>query len=775
MSDSEFQASISLQEELARFTGASISRLPAPLLEMSPAGIRQRWQQSEWAPWSGPAGRSSAVAPWSQDPLPYLLAPDDWLILEDGLKQRALFLERCAEDLYGERQLLQQEIIPEAEVDANPSFLWAMAGCRPEGGWLSVAAFDVVRTSDGWTVVEDHLQEPRGLERLPLLRRRSAQAFPEALHACRPASILAGLAGLRGRLEGASGTGAERVVILVPDLDETPSPEFSSLARSLDADLADGEDLAVREGRLWLRTVDGLLPVCGLLRFLPDVWSDPLELRPDTGPGVPALCQAIRAGRLIAANPLGTGLLESSSLWPFHDRICQFLLDEPLRLPEPKSLPCASGSPWIFADCRNRIFKRAHPDTGSALSGAHLGESILTDRIRCAPGDWIAQERIDGETVPLIGTEDLLSGPSLLRLFAMRGPEGWSVLPGGFARTVRHHRLGDISVICKDLWVTAPAATGSSPRATGRRRTSDEVPSRVAEDLWWMGRYAERAEMRARVLRSLFLRLGNANVGSRNGSELEFLTRLAGTEEIPCFRPVGHVAGAILEAAALDLRATARNAWAVRERLSDDNVRVIERLEHNALRCRQSDEPPEIVRRLTELLLDLAALAGLGGENTVRGHGWRFLGLGRRTERGLNLMRHLSLLLSTPPEQEMAALTALLEVWDSTLTYRARTLSLPALEPATELLLLDSTNPRSVAFQIDEIIAHLKALPRAAAELTAARRIRAALRAIEPSRLRKASAPADVTAILRHLEHLASMLEIRQFAHVEPAWQGEHP
>jgi uncharacterized circularly permuted ATP-grasp superfamily protein/uncharacterized alpha-E superfamily protein len=772
---------------LGGFAGMGV---PEPFLRWGPQDLAARWKESEWTPWSGPVGRSLTLAPWKQDPLPHVLDEADWNVLEAGLLQRARFLEALAGDLYGDGMVLRQGILPWAAVHENPAYLWSMAGTVPLDGWLCVAAFDVVQGDGRWRVVEDHLQEPRGLERVPLLRARMAQAFPEILREVRPVPALSGLSALRDLLEGPLVPGAlpGRLVLLAPDLDEAPSPEFAALAREMGVELVDGEDLAVRQGSLWLRTVEGLLPVRGMLRFLPDGWCDPLELRPDTGPGVPALCQSLRQASLHAANPPGAGLLESAAFWPWHDRICHTLLGEPLLLPGPGSHWCRGGreDEQVLRDLGHCILKRAFPGIGGSVSGNALGAealSILSDKVRSQPGAWVAQERLCGLDVPVCEDGSVTAQPATLRLFAAKGPDGWRILPGGFARVVRHGAMGDTTLLCKDLWVThVPRSDMPSWRPRGIRRTSGEVPSRVAENLWWLGRYAERAEVRARTLRALLGRLGEGRNDLRSLQEIRALAGLCGAEDLELGRLTPHCLEIEIPAVAADLRAAARNAWAVRERLSDDTARIVERLERDALRLQQGEDPSEVARRLTGILLDLAALAGLGAENTVRGHGWSFLGLGRRVERSLGLSGQLRRILSSPGESDTASLSAFLEVWDSTLTYRSRYMALPTLAQTSDLLLLDPTNPRALVFQLLEIRGHLSHLPRTAAELGMVQGMVDALGLLPVSRMDdeegawvRGHLAERVRWLREELERMSVALETRQFAHVEPAWQGEAP
>ena len=266
----------------------------------------------------------------------------------------------------------------------------------------------------------------------------------------------------------------------------------------------------------------------------------------------------------------------------------------------------------------------------------------------------------------------------------------------------------------------------------------------------------------------------------RTLAEVQALAVLAGLGGVASEELQEHCLTIELGSTASDLRLAARNAWAVRERLSDDTARIVERLERDALRCQQTMDPAEAARRLTGVLLDLAALSGLGAENTVRGHGWGFLGLGRRLERAAGMLSHLKQILSDGSDPDSATLSALLEVWDSTLTYRGRYMALPTLSQTADLLLLDPTNPRSLIYQLNEAAVHLEALPRASAELSVVRSLRQGVEQLpvagaddEDDAWVREHLPERLEQIREELERLAINLETHQFAHVEPAWQGE--
>jgi uncharacterized alpha-E superfamily protein len=260
------------------------------------------------------------------------------------------------------------------------------------------------------------------------------------------------------------------------------------------------------------------------------------------------------------------------------------------------------------------------------------------------------------------------------------------------------------------------------------------------------------------------------------------LAGLLGVDELDLEELASHCLEIEAPAVAADLRSAARNAWAVRERLSDDTARIVERLERDALRCQSSPDPADAARRLTGILLDLAALAGLSAENTVRGHGWSFLGLGRRTERSLGLASQLRQILSCASGSETAGLSAFLEVWDSTLTYRGRYMALPTLVQSCDLLLLDPTNPRALIFQLEEMLEHLERLPRASVEATLVAALIESVRQLPVDRMEdgdegwvRIQLTERVEVLKDELDRLTGLLEARQFAHVEPAWQGEVP
>ena len=357
--------------------------------------VRPAWQRfCQWLPAPGPAGQplaerdlaadfdqrvaqvaqqirhdgvthnvfsESGVAsrPWSLELLPLLIEPADWAEIERGVVQRAALLESMLDDLYGPQRLLHQGLLPPALVLRHPGYLRPMQGVVPAGGQrLHIVAFDIARGPDGaWCVVAQRTQGPSGLGYVLHNRLTIARQFPDAFRELRVQHIASSYRRLLDTVDRmarqVAGGHAPRVVLLTPGPYSETYFEHAYLARYLGLPLVEGGDLTVRGERLYLKTVDGLEPVHGVLRRMDDDWCDPLELRPDSALGVPGLLQAARAGTVVMANALGSAFLESPALQGFLPGICRALRDEPLVLPSVPSWWCGEAAAWI--DVRDRL------------------------------------------------------------------------------------------------------------------------------------------------------------------------------------------------------------------------------------------------------------------------------------------------------------------------------------------------------------------------------------------------------------------------------------
>jgi uncharacterized circularly permuted ATP-grasp superfamily protein/uncharacterized alpha-E superfamily protein len=698
--------------------------------------------------------------PWRLDALPLLISPDDWRRLEAGLVQRARLLNLLLADCYGEQQLMKQGRIPASLVLGNPQFLRPCHGVPVPGGRrLHYYAADVGRAPDGgWWVLKDRCESPVGggyaLENRIALRNGLADEF--AANHVQPLAeffkmVHEGHTALAGKPDA-------RIVVLTPGPAAPGYFAHSYLARYQGHVLAEGADLTVRDNRVYLKTIEGLRPVDVIIRRVDAGSCDPLELRSDSPFGVAGLVEAVRAGKVTVVNSLGSGLADTESFMPFLPGLCQGLLQEDLQLPSLATWWCgqAEARDYVlrnldFLETRD-VFHRGASEPGSQNPDGPEAWQLGGPRELIAERGfaYLAREPMKLATVPVLGEDGLQPVPYALRVFVAFDANDYVVMPGGLARLCPPHpgqpfdfgRFGD----GKDTWVLSGSATRPAPHRRTRggavklRRTGRELPSRSADNLFWLGRYAERAEGMMREIRSSLLRLvdderpdedllaidqvlrptlSRAEIEPPGEAELladprRHLERQLGELVFDNDRPYG---------LRRTLRELGRTATLARDRLSADSWRILRWLQPEEFARRPEPVGPPRGQRISGLLgqLDmgiqrLAAFSGMGMENMTRSFGWSFLDMGRRIERSLQTVELLgSLPLPGDPEDD-GRLILLLDIADSFMTYRSRYLLTPQLAPVLDLLLFDETNPRSVAFQLAALVGHLGRLPHDAAE-----------------------------------------------------------
>ena len=673
--------------------------------------------------YADPQGRDR---PWVLDPLPLLLTGAEWHEIELGIAQRARLLDALLADLYGPQRLLSDGLVPPELPFGHPNFLWPCHGLNPLGqNWLHVYAVDISRSADGrWWALADRTQTPSGPGYALENRQIVSRVFPDLINDLGVRSIGGFFLALREHLLGFADDGeAPLAVVLTPGSFNETYFEHAYLARQLGLPLVEGHDLTVRGDTLFLKSLGGLRRVHAILRRLDDDFCDPVELRGDSALGVPGLIAVARAGRVMIANALGSGVLESAAWMGFMPAISERLLGETLRLPSVATWWCGEQAAldYVIEHIDGLVIKPAFPNQHfEAVFGRDLeapARARLIERLRERPHAYVAQERLAFSQAPVwrSGPAQELAARALgIRVYAIATPTGYRVMPGGLARIAGDGAVDIVSMQrgggSKDVWVLTPDlrpvddAYGSAtqPRTQVRH---DELPSRLVENLYWLGRYSERCESKARLLR--------ASIGVRSNAALwpaavatcrhfgcmpkagEELPPAAGGAALPIFsesNPLGLAA---------DLQRLVWCASEARSRLSAENWRAIgvfQREFHVA--AAKGADPREILDRM---LLSLAALAGFALDDMTQDDGWRLLVLGRRLER----LQFLSMLLaqrlaagSTPTQGE---LEWLLDIGDSTITYRTRYLASPQLAATIDLLVFDQTNPRALAFQWHEI------------------------------------------------------------------------
>jgi uncharacterized circularly permuted ATP-grasp superfamily protein/uncharacterized alpha-E superfamily protein len=684
---------------------------------------------------------------WLVDLLPHIVPAREWEELARGLRQRALLFELVVRDLYGAQQLLSDGLIPPALALQHPGFLRQVHGIRPVcDRFLHVIAFDVARAPDGgWRVVEVRTQAPSGSGYALENRLNISQLYPDAFREQRVCLLAPYFRTLRESLLEAAPceSGTPHIALLTPGPYSETYVEHAYLARYLGFTLVEGADLTVRDDRVYLKTVSGLRPVHGILRRLDDDFSDPLELRAESTIGVPGLVQAWRAGRVLLANALGTSVLESPALQPCLPVLCQALLHEPLAL---ESADAVWNREPVDPDeldnlLARSVIKPGFPDTrGPTIIGPALTPDerrAWVERIRADPARFVLEEYVPLSQVPVWDKGHFGNRALMMRLFLVADGDGsYAVMNGGLARVGGdEHELvsGQRGGGSKDIWALSDGPVERVSLLRGRLRPEDiagrerMVSSRAAEHLFWMGRYAERSEHGARILRAVLTRLhyGDPLVSPQSRSivrtcAVHGLLGSGGVEPaehewlLPAFEQalIGALSDPVaFQGVAFNVEHTVRVAGAVRDRLSTDNWRELNRLVEMLRRTTRVTSLAEAVDLLDRVIMSLVAVGGLEMAHMTRDAGWRFMSLGRHLERVSSITATIrEVALSESPE-DPALLEWLLELSDSIITYRARYMGRAEWLAVADLLLFDPSNPRSAVFQLAKLSKHISLLP----------------------------------------------------------------
>jgi len=672
---------------------------------------------------------------WRCDPVPLPLPAAEFAVLEAGLTQRARLLEALLGDLYGPQDVVRQGLLPPALVFGNPNFLrvWRRAAVPARRPLLHLYAAELWRCPDGvWRVLSDRTGLVSGLGHARENRRLMGQAMPEAFRAARPRGLSTFFELWQDSLQrlGPRGGGAAAVALLSPGISDPHWFEHVVLSRGISATLVEPGDLTVRGGALFLKTLQGLQPIDVLVSRVEANSLDPLEFpEADAAGGVPGVLDAARHGALALVNAPGSGLAESPALAAFLPALCRHLLGETLLL---ESLP----TEWLgSAGAVARLLAAPSPPLiRPAMDGAAPG-ALFGPGNRAAvlanPGHWAATSIAAPSLAPCFSGTSLAPLPVALRLFAVSDTDGWHALPGGLARVLdaeapmagRLPRSG----WCKDVWVLAdeeapiigPAAQALPPMSI--RRGGGDIPSRVADNLFWLGRYVERLDRAARLIRATLTRLRRGMPLPREVAEVAALARclreagLIDAEAVPGGGSTTALAAALAHAARPDgtvgrLQGRIANLTeTVRDRLTDD-MHATFILSLRAARASGETAGTgleSLSRAMVANLRFATAVAGVASENMVRGGGWLFLELGRRLERAQAILAEIGLALDQPPARVEAGLRLVLELCDSVITYRSRYLAVLQPAPVLDLVLADPANPRGLAFQLAAIRAAL--------------------------------------------------------------------
>ena len=744
-------------------------------------------------------GERQKHRPWELDPIPFIISNTDWQAISEGLTQRAELLNLILMDLYGERTLIKDGVIPPEVVYAHAGFLRACVGFAPSGfPFLLNYAADLARGSDGkmW-ILSDRAQAPSGagyaLENRTVLARALPNLFGEVgVHRLSFffRALQNSVADLQYQLESAVRIASHQidnphVVVLTPGPLNEAYFEHAYLANYLGYTLVQGDDLTVWDGRVWLKSLDGLRPVDIILRRVDDTFCDPLELRQDSQLGVAGLLEVIRQGNVVVINPPGSGVLENPGLMPFLPNISKRLMGEDLRLPSVATWWC--GEPkqheYVLANLEALVIKTIHRQPGErSLFGTQLSKAeldALRSQINANPHLYVGQEHVHLSTTPSLIDGKLEPRRAILRSFLFAEKDGYAVMPGGLTRCAGERGELTISIqdggVSKDTWVLA---SEPEPHVSLWQRRISEVrgpastnpaglSSRAAENLFWVGRYAERAEGQARLLRIMLDKVKMGKMGletstlgevppstvfteivgedAREVSELAYLRSMLDSltglrsshpgfvnkdeqslesELLSIMRDTENT-GSLVST----LQALLSAAYAVRDRWSTDTWRVMNNIEDL---CATLDKnvhgdgstdaqiltdlalQETELASLDQLMIFLSALSGLYAESMTQTIGWISLDMGRRIERALLLIMlcRSSLVAVQDDWIERLLLESVLAAAESLITYRSRYRVALHFPTVLELLLLDEHNPRSLLYQLKRLEEQIGALPR---------------------------------------------------------------
>jgi len=741
--------------------------------------------------------------PWRLDPVPLLISSEDWSLIEAGLKQRAELLNLILKDIYGKQQLLKKGLLPSELVLAHDGFLHPCVGALPHlQRELIVYSANLARGQNGrMLVLDDRSQAPSGAGYALENRTVMTRVLPDIFRETQVHRLSGFFKALRKGLADIAPHNKEdpRIVILTPgSLNETYF-EHAYLSSYLGFSLVQGDDLTVRDGRVWLKSLDGLQPVDVILRRVDDSFCDPLELRSASRLGVAGLLEAVRRNNVAIANPLGSSVLENPGLLAFLPRLSRHFLNQELILPSVATWWCGQRRErdFVLQNLDRLIIKPINRSSGNyALFGGLLSakeKELLRATIIAKPHCYVGQEHVSFSTVPSFIDHHIEPRFAVLRSFAVASGDDYQVMPGGLTRIARQqddfivsNQAGGIS---KDTWVLAdePDKQVSLWFQPGRdvvlAADTEPLTSRAANNLFWVGRYLERIKAATRLMRTILLKLAEApELNDPLDSQcldvlLSALTQVTGTypgfvtsnasvlkepqNELLALAKNVQRSGTL----ATNIQAFAQTAFSIRDVWSQDTWRCVDNIQRRwQQRVVNGDcDLEQLQKHLDDLITGFVAFIGLTTESMTREAGWLMLDSGRRLEHSLTLIALLraTVVQRHEPALQNQLLEAVLISTDSLSIYRRRYRSFIKLPMVLELLLMDETHPRSLAYQLHRLSDHIGALPRERGKGQLSEEERLILKAYTDLRLVKVSElvnVADDVGVYSELESVLSAM-----------------
>ncbi len=687
---------------------------------------------------------------WNLDLVPALISSEEWGAVEAGLIERSELFDLLLKDIYGPRDLLRTGVIPPEAIFCHRSFLRACHGIEMPGDHhLIQHAVDLMRAADGQLhVITDRTQAPSGAGYALENRTVMSRIFPSLYRDSHVHRLATYFHRLRSKLVSLSPHQEQpRIVVLTPGAHNETYFEHAHIANYLGFHLVQSGDLVVRNGFVWMKSLDGLSRVDVILRRVDDWFCDPVELRSDSLLGVANLLEVVRSGNVVIANPLGSGILENPVFLRYLPQISKALIGRELRLPSVATYWCGNEKDlaYVLANFDNLVIKPTQRTAGSlSVQGNQLSQQQkqnLIAQLKAKPYDFVAQDEVAAAHLPTFINNKLQSRPSILRTFSLAAEQSYTILPGGLTRVGVQdscfHISNQVGSQSKDTWVIASEpervqAVPSAEEAIAGARDAGliSLPSRVVENLFWMGRYAERAEATLRILRTVFMILNGEEKISDEVKRilLQTVTEVSAThpgftkanqamfdhpeEELILVLKDPHRMGSVRS----NINAMLYCSDQSQELLSSDTLRVTNDIRDalvemdSAMSGDLASAPEEA---LDPLVTALMALSGLSQESMIRGIGWRFMEIGRRLERGIQTTSMLKSLLakSLDESSQQTLLGAALLSLEVIINYRRRYGARMDVSGSLDLVLMNTENPRSLLFQLELLTQHIGSLP----------------------------------------------------------------
>ncbi|MDW6017262.1 circularly permuted type 2 ATP-grasp protein [Vibrio plantisponsor] len=685
---------------------------------------------------------------WALDVIPNLIHWQEWQKLEKGLVQRSNLYDLILKDIYGEQNLIKDGIIPSEIIFSHPGFLRACHGIKMPGDkQLILHSVDLVRDTQGnHIVIGDHTQAPSGVGYALENRTVISRVMPSIFRQGNVRRLSAFFHTLRNTLSHLASHKSDSplIVVLTPGAYSSTYFEHAYLANYLGYPLVQGGDLTVRNGKVWLKSLNGLSQVDVILRRLDDAYCDQAELNADSLLGVPGLLEVARAGNVILANPLGGGVLEAPALYAFLPKICQYLLGEQLLIPTVNTWWCGDKQSlsYIKENLGQLIIKPACRSMGQPTIYGHcLSEE---DRVKTLamiekrPYMYVAQSYVPGSMLPIWSEQHIQARPSLLKAFTVADKDHYTVMPGGLTRVAESTEDYIVTKLSgsrsKDTWILSNSPDLSHQSLFDKsldvaQQTS--MPSRVVENLFWFGRYAERAEISLRLMRTVFKQLNGLEslVPESRDILLEAISHQ--THCLPGFttgdaalfeNPNKELADLVTNGNRVgSIKANLQSLLAcgeqVKEMLSADTRVILNELRDHIAKVDRAYEfglPAIPEESLDGLVTTLLALSGLNHESMLRGQDWVFQQIGRRTERALQTANLLQSTLTKPLVglAQQQVLESVLLSMEALISFRRRYRTRARVAFGLDLLMVDTTNPRALVYQLERLREFLNVLPR---------------------------------------------------------------